>query len=57
LIILIPAVLVALGYVVVLREIGIAPAYWRLAGALAAFAGAIWWLGRRNKKRAELPGK
>jgi uncharacterized membrane protein len=50
-IIAVPAVLVILGYLVVLREIGVAPAYGRLAAATAAFACGIWWLGRRNKKK------
>ena len=51
-IIAVPAVLVAVGYLVVLGEIGVAPGYWRLLAAAAAFACAIWWLGRRNKKKA-----
>jgi len=51
LIILVPTVLVTLGYLVVLREMGIAPGYWRLAGALGAFACGIWWLGRGTRKR------
>jgi len=52
LIILIPAVLVALGYVVVFHYLGIAPGYLRLAGAVVVFWGGIWWLRRRQKKRA-----
>jgi ABC-type Fe3+ transport system permease subunit len=52
LIILIPGILVALGYIVVFRYIGITPGYLRLAGAMAVFFGGIWWLGRRTKKRA-----
>jgi len=56
-IIAVPAVLVAVGYLVVLREIGVAPGYWRLLAAAAAIACAIWWLGRRNKKKAECSGK
>jgi uncharacterized membrane protein len=57
LIILVPTVLVILGYLVVLDEMGIAPAYGRLAGSLGAFACAIWWLGRRSKKKAQWAGK
>ena len=52
LIILVPAVLVALGYVVVFHYIGIAPGYLRLAGLVVVFLGGIWWLRRRQKKRA-----
>jgi len=56
LIILIPAVLVALGYIVVFRYIGVTPGYGRLAGAMIAFFGGIWWLGRRNKKNSRSAG-
>jgi hypothetical protein len=31
---------------------GVAPGYGRLAGAMVLFFGAIWWLGRRQKKKA-----
>ena len=51
-IIVVPAVLVILGYLLVLREIGVAPGYWRLAVAAAALACGTWWLGRRNKRKA-----
>jgi len=44
LIILIPALLVATGYVVVLRFMGIAPGYPRLVIALVIFFGAVYWL-------------
>jgi hypothetical protein len=56
LIILIPAVLVALGYIVVFRYIGVTPGYGRLAGAMIVFFGGIWWLGRRNKKNSSSAG-
>jgi ABC-type Fe3+ transport system permease subunit len=54
LIILIPAILVALGYIVVFRYIGIAPGYLRLAGATMVFLGGIWWLGRKNRKKSSV---
>jgi len=54
LIILIPAFLVATGYVLIFRYMGVAPGYGRLAGAMIVFFGGIWWLGRRNKKKAIL---
>lgn len=52
LIILIPAVLVAIGYVVVFRAMGISPAYWPLILPLALLGGAMWWLGRRTARKA-----
>lgn len=51
-IILIPALLVAVGYLVVLRLMGIAPGYPRLAVATVLFFGAIYWLSRRSVKKA-----
>jgi len=52
-IILIPALLVALGYVVVLRMMGIPPGYPRLIGAMVLFFGGIYWLSRRSGKKAK----
>jgi len=52
LIIIIPALLVAAGYIAIFRYMGLAPGYGRLAGAMTLFFAAIWWLGRRNKKKA-----
>lgn len=51
LIMLIPAVLVAIGYLIVFRFIGVTPGYVRLTGAMIVFFGGIWWLGRRSKKK------
>jgi hypothetical protein len=51
-IILIPALLVAVGYLVVLRLMGIAPGYPRLAVATVLFFGTIYWLSRRSVKKA-----
>ena len=51
-IILIPAVLVGIGYVVVFRSMGIAPAYWRLILPFALLGGAIWWLARRASRKS-----
>jgi hypothetical protein len=53
LIIMIPVMLVAVGYIVVLRYMGFAPGYPRLIVAVAAFFGAIWWLGRRTARKSE----
>ena len=52
-IIMIQVVLVALGYIVVLRYMGFAPGYPRLIVAVSLFFGAIWWLGRRTSHKAE----
>jgi ABC-type glycerol-3-phosphate transport system permease component len=49
-IILIPALLVAIGYVIVFRSMGVPPAYWRLILPMAALGGALWWLARRRSK-------
>jgi hypothetical protein len=54
LIILIPAFLVAIGYILIFRYMGEAPGYGRLAGTMIVFSGGIWWLGRRSKKKAIL---
>jgi len=52
LIILIPALLVAFGYIVVLRYMGFAPGYPRLIIAMVLFFGTIYWLSRRNAGKA-----
>jgi hypothetical protein len=52
-IIMIPALLVAAGYVIVLRYMGFAPGYPRLIIAMALFFGAIYWLSRRNGRKTE----
>jgi hypothetical protein len=49
-IILVPALLVAIGYVVVFHYIGVSPAYWRLILPVILFLGAIGWLARRGRK-------
>jgi hypothetical protein len=51
-IIMIPALLVAAGYIVVLRYMGIAPGYPRLIIAMTLFFGAIYWLSRRTSRKA-----
>jgi uncharacterized membrane protein len=48
LIILIPVLLVATGYVAIFRFMGIAPGYPRLIVVMALFLGAMYWLSRRN---------
>ena len=57
LIILIPALLVATGYVIVLRIMGIAPGYPRLIVAIILFFGGIYWLSKRSAKKAKSSGQ
>jgi hypothetical protein len=56
-IILIPALLVAAGYVVVLRMMGIPPGYPRLVVAMVLFFGGIYWLSRRAGKKVKSSGQ
>jgi hypothetical protein len=49
-IILVPAALVAIGYVVVFRYIGVSPAYGRLILPVVLLAGAMCWLARRTAR-------
>jgi len=50
-IILIPALLVAAGYVAVFRFMGVAPGYPRLIVMMALFFGAMYWLSRRSVRK------
>jgi hypothetical protein len=50
-IVMIPALLVATGYIVVLRIMGIAPGYPRLLVVAALFFGMIYWLARRSGRK------
>jgi hypothetical protein len=51
--ILVPALLVAAGYIVVLRMMGVAPGYPRLIAAATLFFGAIYWISKRSGKKAK----
>ena len=53
LIILIPALIVAAGYILVLRMMGVAPGYPRLIVAMTLFFGGIYWLSKRSGKKAK----
>jgi len=55
-IILIPALLVAAGYIVVMRMMGVAPGYPRLLLTVALFFGGIYWLSKRSAKKAKSNG-
>ena len=52
-IILIPALLVAAGYIFILRMMGIAPGYFRFMLTLAFLFGVIYWLSRRSPRKAK----
>jgi ABC-type spermidine/putrescine transport system permease subunit II len=53
LIIMIPALLVAVGYIVVLRYMGVAPGYPRLVMAVVVFFGVIYWSSRRSGRKQD----
>ncbi|MGB2671297.1 MAG: hypothetical protein WA621_07300 [Candidatus Acidiferrum sp.] len=55
-IILTPVVLVAIGYVVVFRAMGVSPGYSRLILVAVILGGAMWWLGRRALRKARSGG-
>jgi ABC-type spermidine/putrescine transport system permease subunit II len=57
LIILIPALIVAAGYVIVLRIMGFTPGYPRLILAVVLFFGGIYWLSNRSRKRIKSSGQ
>ncbi len=57
LIILIPALIVAVGYVIVLRMMGFSPGYPRLIGAMVLFFGGIYWLSKRSGKNVKSSGQ
>jgi threonine/homoserine/homoserine lactone efflux protein len=57
LIILVPALLVAAGYIIVLRLMGMAPGYLRLIVAMVLFFGGIYWLSKRSGKKASSSGQ
>ena len=50
-IILVPVLLVMLGYIVVFRSMGLSPGYPRLVIAVLVFAGALYWMGRRFARK------
>ena len=52
-IVLIPAILVAAGYLVVMKMMHQSPPYARLAGAMAGFFGLIYLLSRKSGKKAK----
>ena len=53
LIILVPAILVALGYVLVFRLLGLSPSYLRFILGGAVFLGAAYWLWPKGPRGAQ----
>ena len=53
LIILVPAMLVALGYLVVFRFLGLSPTYTRFIFGGVVFLAAAFWLWPRKRARSE----
>jgi len=51
LIVLAPAVVVAVGYVFVLRSMGLEPPYWKLAGIVVILGLGFWWISRLARKK------
>jgi hypothetical protein len=51
-IILIPVTLVALGYILVFRAVGLAPGYPRMIVAISLFFASIWWAARKSARKA-----
>jgi len=56
LIILIPAILVALGYILVFRFLGITPSYLRFIVGGAIFIAAAYWLWPQ-RRRSSVKGR
>jgi uncharacterized membrane protein len=48
---MIPVFLVLTGYLLVFRYIGLSPGYPRLIIAGTLFAGAIWLMGRKSRRK------
>jgi hypothetical protein len=49
--------LVAAGYIIVLRMMGLAPGYPRLIIAMILFFGGIYWLSKRSAKKVNSGGQ
>jgi tellurite resistance protein TehA-like permease len=45
-----PTALVAVGYILVLREMGLEPPYGKLVAVVAALVVGFWWIGRSGRK-------
>ena len=52
LIIVAPALLAAVGYILVLRSMGLAPAYLRLVLPVGLLFGALYWFSRSSARKS-----
>ena len=48
-----PTVIVALGYILVLRALGMQPPYLKLVAVVALLGLAFWWIGRKAARSEE----
>jgi len=49
-----PTLVVAVGYVFVLRAMGLQPPYWKLAAVVVMLGLVFWWIGRKSKRSQQL---
>jgi tellurite resistance protein TehA-like permease len=45
-----PAALVAVGYILVLRKMGLEPPYWKLVSIVVVMGLGLWWLAKKNAR-------
>lgn len=57
LIIVAPALVVAAGYIVVLKRLGLSPNYLRLTIVTAGFLLAVWLVRRHQRRKARPAGQ
>jgi tellurite resistance protein TehA-like permease len=46
-----PTALVAVGYILVLREMGLEPPYCKLSGVVVALGLGFWWIGKKSTRQ------
>lgn len=51
LIVLGPTALVAVGYVLVLRAMGLEPPYGKLTAVVVALGVSLWWIGKKSARQ------
>ena len=53
LIVLGPTLVVAVGYILVLRAVGLEPPYLKLAALVVALGLVFWWIGRKTSRQRQ----
>ena len=48
-----PTLVVAVGYILVLRAVGLEPPYLKLAGVVVMLGLAFWWIGRKASRQRQ----